>query len=252
MPFLKLPRHLSLLLLCALILAVLGLAASAWWRAQGAALPALGPLDDDAWVMAQVGLDAWTPLDAISPLAMAAVLAGEDDRFFEHKGVDTREAWQALRTDLKALRYKRGAGTLTMQVARNVYLGREKTLSRKAKEYQLAEKMEKRFDKRRILEVYLNIAEWGPQGERGIGAASRIYFAKPPADLSPKEACFLAMLLPNPRRYSESFTRRKLTRFAQRRVKALLQGLAREGLLSEAEVQAEMAKPLSFEASPAR
>jgi len=248
MPFLKLPRHLSLLLLAALLLAVLGLCASAWWRAQGAGLPAVGELDDNAWVMGQMGLSTWTPLGSISPLAMAAVMAGEDDRFFEHRGVDAREAWQALRTDLKALRYKRGAGTITMQVARNVYLNREKTLSRKAKEYLLAEQLEKRYDKLRILEVYLNIAEWGPQGERGIGAASQIYLNKPPLDLSPKEACFLALLLPNPRRYSESFTKRKLTPFAKRRVKALLQDLAREGLLDESAVEAEMAKPLSFEA----
>jgi monofunctional biosynthetic peptidoglycan transglycosylase len=247
-----LPRHLSLLLLGALILAVLGLAVSAWWRAQGAGLPAVGELDDNAWVMAQLGLTEWAPLDSISPLAMAAVMAGEDDRFFEHKGVDAREAWQALRADLKALRYKRGAGTITMQVARNVYLTREKTLSGKAKEYLLAEKLEKRYGKLRILEVYLNIAEWGPQGERGIAAASRIYFGKPPLALSPKEACFLAMLLPNPRRYSESFSQRRLTRFAQRRVKALLQGLTREGLMDEGEVEAAMAEPLSFEASPAR
>jgi len=247
MPILKSSRHLSLLLLGALILAVLGLSFSAWWRAQGAELPAVARLDDDAWVMAQLGLDAWTPLDAISPLALDAVMVGEDDRFFEHRGVDTREAWLALRTDLKSLRYKRGAGTLTMQVARNVYLSREKTLSRKAKEYLLAEKLEKRYGKLRILEVYLNIAEWGPQGERGIAAASRIYFGKPPLALSPKEACFLAMLLPNPRRYSESFTERHLTRFAKRRIKTLLQGLAREGLLNEDEAEAEMAKPLSFE-----
>jgi monofunctional biosynthetic peptidoglycan transglycosylase len=237
------------LLLSALLLAALALSIFAWWRAQSAALPAVGRLDDNAWVTAQLGLAEWTPLESISPLVMAAVMAGEDDRFLEHKGVDTREAWQALRADLKALRYKRGAGTITMQVARNVYLTREKTLSRKAKEYLLAEKLEKRYDKLRILEVYLNIAEWGPQGERGIAAASRIYFGKPPADLSPKEACFLAMLLPNPRRYSESFTQRKLTRFARHRVKALLQDLAREGLLDKAKVEAEMARPLGFEAA---
>ena len=249
MPPLKLRRHLSLLLLGALLLAALGLTVSAWWRAQGADLPAAGRLDDNAWVMAQLGLVEWAPLGSISPPAMAAVMAGEDDRFFEHRGVDTHEAWQALRADLKALRYKRGAGTITMQVARNVYLTREKTLSRKAKEYLLAEELEKRYDKLRILEVYLNIAEWGPQGERGISAASRIYFGKTADALSPKEACFLAMLLPNPRRYSESFTERHLTRFAKRRVKALLQDLAREGLLDEDEVEAEMARPLSFEAA---
>ncbi len=242
-------RRLSVLLLGALLLAALGLALAAWWRAQAAGLPSLGHLENNAWVMAQLGLREWTPLESVAPVAMAAVMAGGDDRFFRHKGVDTREAWQAMRADLKALRYKRGAGTLTMQVARNLYLGREKTLSRKVKEYLLAEKLERRFDKLRILEVYLNIAEWGPQGERGIATASRIYFGKPPADLSPKEACFLAMLLPNPRRYSESFTQRKLTRFAKRRVQALLQDLAREGLLDEAGVEAERARPFSFEAA---
>jgi len=229
-------------------LSLLALLGRAWWRHQEAQLPDLGQLEDDAWVIQRLGLKSWAPLESVAPIAVAAVLASEDDRFFEHQGVDTKEAWQALRSDLKALRYKRGASTLSMQVARNVYLSKRKTLGRKAQEVMLTTRLEQEYTKQRILEVYLNIAEWGPHKERGISEAARIYFGKPPAELNAKEACFLAMLLPSPARYSESFTARKLTRYAKRRVSQLLGLLEKEGLLEEGQAALMMGQPLAFEA----
>src|SRR3989338_10147386 len=144
---------------------------------------------------------AWVPLSQISSYLITAVVASEDDAFFQHKGFDIDELQDAIKTDIEKKRFARGASTITMQLARNLYLTKEKTLTRKLKEAYLTYRLEKVLTKKRILELYLNMVEWGP-GIYGIGEASEYYFGKSPLELNLKEATLLAVILPNPRYYN--------------------------------------------------
>lgn len=145
---------------------------------------------------------AWTPLDSISPYVAPAVLAGEDSRFCQHSGVDWHEFRQALSDWLGEGRL-RGASTVSMQTAKNVFLWPGRSLFRKGVEAYLTGLIEWLWPKRRIVEVYLNVAEWAP-GIYGIEAAARHHFGKPAYALTEREAALLAAVLPSPRRYSAS------------------------------------------------
>lgn len=142
----------------------------------------------------------WVPLARMSPDAIKAVIALEDSNFCSHGGVDWNEVANALNDHLKGERL-RGASTITMQTAKNLFLWPGRDLVRKAVEAPLTLLLETLWDKRRILEVYLNVIEWGP-GIYGIEAASRTYFGRPAASLSRRQAALLAAVLPNPRRWS--------------------------------------------------
>ena len=154
------------------------------------------PPDQTLW------LRPWIPLDRISPRLVRAVLTAEDQKFFLHHGFD----WPAVR---KAIRINRqgkrrvGASTLTMQTARNVFLWQDRTWLRKGLEAYFTVLIEWFWSKERILEVYLNIVEWG-DGLYGCEAASRAYFNHSAGTLSYLEAARLAALLPNPRVWSRS------------------------------------------------
>jgi monofunctional glycosyltransferase len=147
------------------------------------------------------GLDrTWVPLAAIAPALPRAVVAAEDNRFCEHFGFD----WQALEGQIDALlagERVRGASTITMQTAKNLFLWPGRDLVRKALEAWLTPQVELLLPKRRIVEVYLNVAEFGP-GIYGAEAAARAYFGKPARDLSAREAALLAAILPSPRDWS--------------------------------------------------
>jgi monofunctional biosynthetic peptidoglycan transglycosylase len=143
----------------------------------------------------------WVPLGSISPHLRNAVVVAEDVGFYWHGGVDFAELKEALRRDLKAGRLLRGGSTLTMQLARTLYLSPRKTPLRKLREMLLAWRLEAALSKDRILELYLNLVEWG-EGIYGAEAAAREYFGKGAADLTPHEAAALAARLPNPRRMS--------------------------------------------------
>lgn len=142
----------------------------------------------------------WVPLRRISRHAVRAVIALEDARFCEHNGVDWGELFAALSDHFKGDRL-RGASTISMQTAKNVFLWPGRDFTRKALEAPLTFLIENLWDKRRIMEVYLNVAEWGP-GIYGIEAASRRYFRKSASRLTAREAGLLAAVLPNPRRWS--------------------------------------------------
>lgn len=141
------------------------------------------------------------PLQAISPKLRAAVIVSEDVAFYQHRGFDFTELGTAFLENLRAGRYRRGASTITQQVAKNLYLGAEKTLRRKFREAALTMQLERNLPKDRILEIYLNIAEWG-EGVAGAEAASRLYFSKSADDLTWSEAALLAGILPDPNRLS--------------------------------------------------
>ncbi len=143
----------------------------------------------------------WVPLTRISPYLRKAVLIAEDDKFWKHEGFDFEGIQQALEKDLQAGRLKFGGSTISQQLARNLYLSPEKSLLRKTAEAVLTWKMERALSKRRILEIYLNVVEWG-DGIFGAEAAARHHFGKPARDLTAEEAARLAAVLPNPRRYN--------------------------------------------------
>ena len=143
----------------------------------------------------------WVPLNRISPFLINAVLIAEDDKFWHHKGIDYEAMKEALERNLKKKRYAYGASTITQQLARNLYLSPKKSIFRKLKEIAIAIQLEMHLDKRRILYLYLNVAEWG-EGIFGAEAASIHYFGKHASDLTPEEAVRLAAVLPSPRRHS--------------------------------------------------
>lgn len=213
-------------------------------------LPDPRPLRDPAWVRARFSLAEWTPLDAVSPLAVRAVLLSEDDTFFRNDGLRVDELGSAAWDDLLSLRYKRGASSLTQQVVKNAFLGPEKTLLRKVRELMLARKADAAVGKRRLLEDYLNLAEWGPHKERGIAFASRSVFGKEPSQLDAKEGALLAWLLPDPRHRCLWIRRGELPPRARRHVAILLARLGAEGALSPSEAAELAARPFPFEKHP--
>jgi monofunctional glycosyltransferase len=142
----------------------------------------------------------WLNRSAISNHARLAVIASEDQRFYSHQGFDTEAISQALTQYQKGGKL-RGASTISQQVAKNLFLTPARNIGRKALEFWFTALIELVWDKQRILEVYLNIAEFGDH-LFGIGAASRYYFGVSADQLTPKHAALLAAILPNPRRYS--------------------------------------------------
>jgi monofunctional biosynthetic peptidoglycan transglycosylase len=160
----------------------------------------------------------WVPLDKISPQLIDAVRIAEDDRFFLHNGFDFTEIKHSIEKNLKEGRFARGGSTLTQQLAKNLYLSPDKTLRRKFDEMLLTWKLEKNLTKDRILELYLNVVEWG-NGCFGAEAASRFYFSKPALSLTEREAANLAARLPNPD-YFSSYSGEKKRRERERMILA--------------------------------
>src|SRR6266508_3133150 len=158
----------------------------------------------------------WVPLDRISPQLQRAVIAGEDTNFATHHGFDyeaiQRAYDQAQKEAEKEAKqegendswlpnmpdFKRGASTISQQLAKNLYLSSERSFMRKGQEAIITYFMERSLSKRRILELYLNVIEWA-NGIYGAEAASQYYFHKPAANLNAREAAFLSAMIPNPR-----------------------------------------------------
>jgi monofunctional biosynthetic peptidoglycan transglycosylase len=171
----------------------------------------------------------WTELERISPLLVCAVLKAEDRRFFLHGGFDWPQLRKAVSRALSggpAI----GGSTITQQTARNLFLGPERSVGRKAREAVIAKRLEQRLGKERILEIYLNTIEWG-EGVWGVDAASRAYFGEPPSGAGAFEATFLASLIAAPRRPLRGEYRVRAER-VQRRT---LEQLYRSGLIGAAE-----------------
>jgi monofunctional biosynthetic peptidoglycan transglycosylase len=154
----------------------------------------------------------WAPLSRISPYLRQAVVAGEDASFFTHEGFDWEGIKAAAQYNLEAGKLKRGGSTITQQLAKNLFLSPERSLLRKAREALITRSLEQHLTKERILELYLNVAEWG-QGVYGAEAAARHHFKKSSRDLTADEAAWLAAILPSPRRYDPI---RKTTFLARR------------------------------------
>lgn len=141
----------------------------------------------------------WVPLERISPVLVRSVLASEDARFCQHMGVDLIELNNVI-DESDGLDAPRGASTITMQLAKNLFLWNGRSIVRKGLEFPLALYINFVMSKRRQMEIYLNIAEWGPDGQFGIEAAARRAFGKGAGDLSARQAALLTVMLPNPHR----------------------------------------------------
>ncbi|MBI2058178.1 MAG: monofunctional biosynthetic peptidoglycan transglycosylase [Nitrospirae bacterium] len=140
---------------------------------------------------------SWVPLRQVSRPARHAVLAAEDAAFYSHEGFDFHEIKEAMERDWKKKKWARGASTISQQLAKNLWLSPRKSIWRKAEEAILTIRLERSLTKDRILELYLNVAEWGP-GVFGIEAASKRYLGKSSSDLSAEDGALLAAMLPNP------------------------------------------------------
>ena len=151
-----------------------------------------GPRMKPEWV--------WVSLTKISPHLQRAVIVAEDASFFQHEGFDWEGIKHAARKDFEAVAFKKGGSTITQQLAKNLYLSTEKTFLRKAKEALITRELEHQLTKQRILELYLNVAEWG-RGVYGAEAAARHHFGKSAFELTPPEAALLAAILPAPGHY---------------------------------------------------
>ena len=176
----------------------------------------------------------YTPLDQISPYLQKCVLTSEDPSFFTHRGFINEAFKQSILKNIRTKKFSRGASTISMQLIKNVFLTREKTISRKLEEILLVYILENNriATKERMLEVYFNIIEWGPN-VYGIGEAAQFYFQKKPADLTLKECLFLATIIPKPRKFMWEFdTEGKLKAFAVKQQKFLGSLMVRRGLLT--------------------
>ena len=146
------------------------------------------------------GTANWTPIGGISPYMQVAVLTTEDGGFPHHRGFNRSAIRASIIANLAARRFVRGASTITMQLAKNLFLAREKTLARKLQEVVLTDYLEQTFSKDELMELYLNVIEFGP-AVYGVTAAAEYYFGRSPADLNLAESLFLSSLLPSPLRY---------------------------------------------------
>lgn len=180
----------------------------------------------------------WTPSKDILSEMEWAVIVAEDANFYRHEGIDVRAIKSAIKYDLEKKRLARGASTITQQTAKNLFLSREKTVTRKFEEIYLAKRMEQELTKGRILEVYLNIVELGPM-VYGIGHGARYYFDKPVSSLTPRECAFLAAMLPGPQKVYNPY--RHLDRVLKRS-DMVLRLLREKGVLTDAEYRQALAE----------
>lgn len=187
----------------------------------------------------------WVTLKEISSFGRWAIVLSEDWAFYQHEGIDVEQIKVALNEMMEEKRF-RGASTITQQMVKNVYLSEERTVWRKVHEIILAQKVEKVLTKDRILEIYLNVIEFGPS-IYGIRQASYHYFRKHPSALDPKEGAFLAMLLPSPKRYYISYKKKKLTAFARNRVNKILEKMRMGKVISPELYQQEKSSRLAWE-----
>jgi hypothetical protein len=187
----------------------------------------------------------FVPIEEISPFVVKSIVSTEDSAFFTHHGFIPSEFRTALVSNLKAGGFKYGASSITMQLVKNVLLYREKTLARKLQELFLTWHLENTLTKDRIMEIYLNVIEYGP-GLYGIGPASRHFFGKEPKELSPVEAAFFSSILPAPKARYAQYCAGTLTKWTADKIQRILTIMYKRDRLTEAEYAAAQATPLLF------
>jgi len=165
------------------------------------------------WALGKRVERVYVPLDRIAPVLARSVIASEDGRFCAHHGVDWVELQAAL-DDADDITEARGGSTITQQTAKNLFLWGGRSFIRKGLEFPLALWLDLVLPKRRIMEIYLNVAEWGPNGEFGVEAGARYAFGRSATQLSAGQAALLTAMLPNPRRRSAKAPRPGVRRVA--------------------------------------
>jgi hypothetical protein len=191
------------------------------------------------------GTDNWTPLDLISPYMQVAVLTTEDGAFFHHHGFNRSAIRSSIIANLEGGRFLRGASTITMQLAKNLFLSRAKTVSRKLEEVVLTEYLEQTFSKEQLMELYLNVIEFGPS-VYGITAAADHYFGRAPAELNLAECLFLASVLPSPLRLGTMREAGEVPDHWMRLLRRLMETAHRLGRITDSELAEAEAEAVTF------
>jgi monofunctional biosynthetic peptidoglycan transglycosylase len=168
----------------------------------------------------------WVPLPNISPYLVKAILIAEDDKFWSHHGFDVDAIQKALEKNIEKGKFKFGGSTISQQLVKNLYLTPAKNPVRKFKEAIITWRVERALSKRRILELYLNVVEWG-EGVFGAEMASQRYFGKSAALLTAEEAAKLAAILPNPIRFKVDGT----SKYTERRAKIIYDIMVKRGIV---------------------
>ena len=189
----------------------------------------------------------FVPLAQIPPVLVSTVVLSEDAGFWGHRGFDFQEIKESL-LDAAEEKRVRGASTITQQLAKNLYFAREKTYARKIREAIATLMLEASLPKSRILEIYLNIIEWGPD-IYGIGQAAQHYFGRDVREITPKQAAFLASIIPNPIKYYVYYRHGALSEIWEKRVHELLVKMKEQGILNEEEFLQAEETPIVFAAS---
>ena len=191
------------------------------------------------------GSQNWTSLGDISPYMQVAVMTTEDGAFPYHHGFNVAAIKASIIANIKARRFVRGASTITMQLAKNLFLTRKKTLSRKLEEVVLTDYLEQVFSKDELMELYLNVVEFGP-AVYGITAASEYYFGRTPAELNVAECLFLSSLLPSPRRYGAMRDLDEAPESWMRGLRNLMRIARKRHLLSDANLDEALGEKVVF------
>ena len=190
----------------------------------------------------------WTPYPEISKHLINSIMTTEDNGFFKHRGFIASEFRSALQQNLQRGYFRLGASSISMQMVKNVLLSREKTLSRKLQELFLTWYLEHQLSKERILEIYFNVIEFGPD-IYGIGAAAQHYFGKAAKDLEPQEAAFFSSILPSPKRRYVQYCHATGTLDAKwdAYVKRIMRKNHERGRLTDEEFNKALATPFRFD-----
>lgn len=186
------------------------------------------------------GTAHWVMLDSVAEALHRSVLAAEDDGFYQHGGFDWRGVHAALLANLEAGEVVRGGSTLTQQVVKNLFLDHSRTVSRKLQEAFLTWAVERTVPKRTILELYINLAHWGP-GVYGVADASSRYFSHGPQDLTLRESVFLAAILPNPVLFGEQYANEVVAPSRRLKMHNILVNLERSGFITADELSMQLA-----------
>lgn len=191
----------------------------------------------------------YSKLNNISKFLRRAVITTEDGHFYQHNGFDWEALQNSFEENLEKGRYVRGGSTISQQLAKNMFLTRDKTIWRKVKEALTTYQIEKTLNKNEILERYLNVVQFG-KNIFGVKKAAHFYFHKSPTELNLVESAFLAFLLPSPEKYSRSYYKKELTGFARKRMNFIIKGLYKIGQVNESEYNEAMAQLSYFPNTP--
>jgi Transglycosylase len=191
------------------------------------------------------GSSRWADFEQISPFMQASVLTTEDAGFRHHHGFSHRAIRDSLVANLKARKFFRGASTVSMQLAKNLFLTREKTLSRKLEELVLTDYLEETWSKDELMELYLNVVEFGPN-VYGIVNASEYYFGRRPFELSLAECMFLASVLPSPSKFAGARDHGQLSPGWQKHIETLMKIAAKTGKISDADLSSGLGQTVMF------